>query len=112
MGEFGLQSLYGNISGYIGFFLGYSLFQIPNFFLAVYYFVKRLLFKEKNIQSITEDPTKFDVGKYRKPTAKVEESNIHGKYLVRNVDEEFKRLDMELYEISRKFQELHNFIKT
>ena len=104
-----MQSLYGNISGYIGFFLGYSLFQIPNFFLSVYYCVKRLVFKKKNSPSLTKDPTKLDVVKYRKPskTDKAEESNIHGKYLV-NVDEELKRLDMELYEMSRKFHELQN----
>ena len=60
-----------------------------------------------------EDPTKFDVVKYRKPGERdnVEESNIHGKYLERNVEEEFKRLDTELYIISRKFEELHNFVK-
>ena len=106
-----MQSLYGNISGYIGFFLGYSLFQIPNFFLSVYYCVKRLVFKKKNSPSLTKDPTKLDVVKYRKPSSKdkVEESNIDGKYFV-NVDEEFKRLDIELYEMSRKFHELHNSI--
>ena len=36
-----MQSLYGNISGYIGFFAGISLLQLPNFFEAVFSFVRK-----------------------------------------------------------------------
>ena len=33
---FGIESLVGNVGGYIGLFLGYSFLQLPNFLLSVY----------------------------------------------------------------------------
>ena len=100
MKDFDIQSLYGNISGYIGFFIGYSLFQIPNLIRYLYRFVREYLQRKSTKKS------------RRKSTALLDKRIAKEKYTERNIDEELKRFNLELYELSQKFQELHDLMRT
>lgn len=42
---FGLHALFGNIGGYVGIFIGYALFQLPDLVMKIMNFLRR---KEKN----------------------------------------------------------------
>ena len=50
-----MQSLYGNISGYIGFFAGISLLQLPNLFQSVYSFLRKTYPRNTNKTSNNVD---------------------------------------------------------
>ena len=100
MKDFDIQSLYGNISGYIGFFIGYSLFQIPNLIRHLYRFVKEYLQRKATKKS------------RRKSTAILDKRVAKERYAERNIDDELKRFNLELYELSQKFQELHDLMRT
>ena len=95
-----MQRLYGNISGYIGFFLGYSLFQIPSFFRSLIRFVKRAFNRITNKLANKGDNERISTSR----------TTIENKK-ERNIEEELKHFNMELYEMSRKFQELHDFMR-
>ena len=97
--EFDAQSLYGNVSGYIGFFLGYSLFQIPNFFLSI------ILFLRKFVLSLINIPPN-DVQSERITTLKTWQENSQE----RKICEELDQFKTEFYEQSRKFQELQGLM--
>ena len=97
--EFDAQSLYGNVSGYIGFFLGYSLFQIPNFFLSI------ILFLRKFVLSLINIPPN-DLQSERITTLKTWQENSQE----RNIYEELDQFKTEFYEQSRKFQELQGLM--
>ena len=91
--EFDAHNLYGNVSGYIGFFLGYSLFQIPNFFLSI------ILFLRKFVPSLINIPPN-DIPSERITTLKTRKENSQE----RNIYEELDQFKTEFYEQSRKFQ--------
>ena len=95
-----MQSLYGNISGYIGFFLGYSLFQIPKFLRSLLRFVRKIFLRITNKRSNT-------VNLESTATPNAGKVNVKG----RNVEDELKHFNKELYELSGKFQELHDFMR-
>ena len=99
MRDFDVQDLYGNISGYIGLFLGYSLFQIPSFLRFLYRFIKGHVLTKINKQSNR---------KHMEHSAKriTIEKNVG-----RNIDDELKRFNLELHELSQKFQELHDLMR-
>ena len=99
MREFDDQRLYGNVSGYIGFFLGYSLFQIPNFFLSI------ILFLRKFVPSLINIPPN-DIPSERITTLKTRKENSQE----RNIYEELDQFKTEFYEQSRKFQELQGLM--
>ena len=99
-----MQSLYGNISGYIGFFLGYSLFQVPKLLLRFYSMLKKNYFR---------------VIKERRNTIDLEATLIAGSSLSaekkeekeeRNIEQELKYANRELFLTCQKFQELHERI--
>ena len=99
MRDFDVQSLYGNISGYIGLFLGYSLFQIPNLLRYLCRIIEeRLITKNKKQSS-------------RRKVEYLEEKPTNEQSHERNVDEELKKFNLELYELSQKFQELHALMR-
>ena len=101
MREFDLHSLYGNISGYIGFFLGYSLFQIPNCLLVLIQVLKKALLRlaKRRLAHADEETT----------------TNVEGQFIEqkkqRNIEQELKNFNRELYQLSQKFQELHDRIR-
>ena len=97
--EFDDQRLYGNVSGYIGFFLGYSLFQIPNFFLSI------ILFLRKLVPSLINIPPN-DIQSERITTLKTRKDNSQE----RNIYDDLEKFKTEFYEQSRKFQELQGLI--
>ena len=97
--EFDAHNLYGNVSGYIGFFLGYSLFQIPNFFLSI------ILFLRKFVLSLINIPPN-DIQSERITTLKTWKENSQE----RNIYEELDQFKTEFYEQSRKFQELQGLM--
>ena len=95
-----LQSLYGNCSGYIGLFIGYSLFQIPSLLRFVYHFIKdKMLTKgEKQFQGkqIIEKSEQKDHNEIKRD---------------RVTDEELEKFDFEFYELTKKFQEFKCFLR-
>ena len=97
--EFDDQRLYGNVSGYIGFFLGYSLFQIPNFFLSMILFLRKIILRLTNIPINDVQPERITTLNTKKKNSQE-----------RNICEEFDQFKMEFYELRRKFQELQVFI--
>ena len=97
--EFDDQRLYGNVSGYIGFFLGYSLFQIPNFFLSMILFLRKIILRLTNIPINDIQPERITTLKTKKENSQE-----------RNIYEELDQFKTELYELSRKFQELQGLI--
>ena len=94
MRELDAPSLYGNISGWIGFFLGYSLFQIPSFFLVLYRTTKKCLPSRSN---------KVDPG-----VTLHADRIILEEHLPPNIEDELKKFNKELFKISQKFQKLHD----
>ena len=102
--DFDIQSLYGNqernISGYIVFFIGYSLFEIPNLIRYLYRSVK------EHLQRTATKKLS------RKATALADKTIAKEKCAERNIDEELKRFNLELHELYQKFQELHDLMKT
>ena len=42
-----IQALVGNIGGYIGLFLGYSILQIPDFIVLIFYKVKMYISRSR-----------------------------------------------------------------
>ena len=48
----------------------------------------------------------------RKLTAHLDKTTAKERYTEKNIDEELKRFNLELYELSQKFQELHDLIRT
>ena len=99
MRDFDAQSLYGNISGYIGFFLGYSLFQIPSLLRFLYRFLKERIY------------TKVDNQSDRTHIAPSTRKSNNERPMERNIDDELKRFNLELHELSQKFQELHDLMR-
>ena len=97
--EFDDQRLYGNVSGYIGFFLGYSLFQIPNFFLSMILFLRKIILRLTNIPINDIQPDRITTLNTKKKNTKE-----------RNIYEDLDQFKMEFYELRRKFQELQVFI--
>ena len=100
MREYETQRLFGNLSGYIGFFLGYSLFQIPNLLRCLYQMGKERIDTKRKTQSSLKSTTHLD------------ESISKGRIMERNIDEELKRYNNELYQLSKKFQELHDLMRS
>ena len=100
MKDFDILSLYGNISGYIGFFIGYSLFQIPNLIRYLYRFVKE--YRQRNATKKSN----------RKATAIADKRIAIENCTERNIEEELKRFNLELHELNQKFQELHDLMRT
>ena len=95
--KFDLQSLYGNLSGYIGLFIGYSLFQIPSLLRFVYHFIREQMLtkgqKQFSEKPIIEDSDKKDINKIKTD---------------RITDEELERFD---YELTKKFEEFKCFLR-
>ena len=100
MREFESQTLFGNLSGYIGFFLGYSLFQIPNLLRGLYQMGRERIQTKRKKQSNIKSTTHLD------------ESVTRGRIMERNIDEELKRFNNELFQLSKKFQELHDLMRS
>ena len=87
--------MYGNISGYIGFFLGYSLLSIPKFLLFLHCALKKCLITIKERRANYVDP-------------EVAEGMFMGETEQRNIEQELTNVHKELYIIGQKFQELHD----
>ena len=47
MRAYDIESLVGNAGGYIGLFMGYALFQLPNLFLLTFGAIKRMILERK-----------------------------------------------------------------
>ena len=45
-----MESLVGNIGGYIGLFLGYALLNLPTLFLSMVEFIKKRLIEKKAVR--------------------------------------------------------------
>ena len=97
--DFDILSLYGNISGYIGFFIGYSLFQVPNLILYLFRFAKEYLQRTAT--------KKLN----RKATALLDIRIPNKSYTEINFDKQLKRFNLELFELSQKFQELNDLMR-
>ena len=96
MREFDEQDLYGNISGYIGFFLGYSLFQIPKFLRFLLCSFKQALKRLTKWCSNRVNPKKTS----NQECIMMEENQQH-------VDEkEISKFNLELYRLNQKIKEL------
>ena len=80
-------------------FLGYSLFQIPNLLRYICRVIEERLITKKRKQSS------------RRKAEYLEEQPTNERSHERNIDEELKRFNLELYELSQKFQELHDLMR-
>ena len=80
-------------------FLGYSLFQIPNLLRYICRIIEERLITKKRKQSS------------RRKAEYLEEQPTNERSDERNIDEELKRFNLELYELSQKFQELHDLMR-
>ena len=65
----------------MGFFLGYSLFQIPKFFRSFFRLVRKSLIKIANRKSNKVDPEM------------VTQRNVNGAKIERDIEEEFKQFN-------------------
>ena len=54
--DFGLQSFWSNIGGFIGIFLGYSLLQTPDLFASIIVFLRRrkIIFYDKTSNPVAQ----------------------------------------------------------
>ena len=96
--EFDTQNLYGNISGYIGLFLGYSLFQIPSLLRFIYYFIKEywqvLANRHLNVKRIKlSEVSVMDVTP-----------------MERNIPQELEEINYEFNELSQKLREVQKVL--
>ena len=61
--EYDVESMVGNIGGYIGLFLGYSLLHFPTFMLSVFAFIKKKFFSKLSHMTRNKNCTKSLEGK-------------------------------------------------
>ena len=80
-------------------FLGYSLFQIPNLLRYICRIIEERLITKKRKQSS------------RRKAEYLKEQPTNERSDERNIDEELKRFNLELYELSQKFQVLHDLMR-
>ena len=99
--EFDIQDLYGNISGYIGFFLGYSLFQIPSFARFVLCLLKSVF------QRRTKRPSNVEYKGKSFDTEKMSIKDIDQQ----NYEEKLKNFNTELHRLSLNIQELQDYTR-
>jgi hypothetical protein len=93
--------LYGNISGYIGFFLGYSLFQIPHFFC----FLRRSL--KQALKRFTKCcPNRVNLNKTSNQQCIMVEEQQQ-----KVSEEEIRKFNLELYRLNQKFEEFDNIMR-
>jgi len=99
--EFDEQDLYGNISGYIGFFLGYSLFQIPKFFRFLLRSLKQALKRLMKWCSNRVSPNNTP----NQECIMIEEKQEQV------TEQEISKFNLELCRLHQKFEELDNIMR-